>query len=107
VAQSGSLQIQIENPYFQLLGQLGIFGRRTFTEEGDPPIFHTESEAMALRIGPAQIAVTPNELDPQIGNRYRDAMASAGAEHRFLVGLGNDEIGYQMPAAKFNPSCFL
>jgi hypothetical protein len=22
-----------------------------------------------------------------------------------VLGLGNDEIGYQMPAAKFNPSC--
>ncbi len=23
-----------------------------------------------------------------------------------VVGLGNDEIGYQMPEEKFNPSCF-
>jgi hypothetical protein len=102
---SGPLQIQIENPYFQLLGQIGLFGRRAFTAEGDPPIFRTESEAQVLRIGPAQFAVTPNELDPQIGNHYRSMMT--GAEHRFLVGLGNDEIGYQMEAAKFNPSCFL
>jgi hypothetical protein len=25
--------------------------------------------------------------------------------HHFLAGLGNDEIGYQMPAEKFNPTC--
>jgi hypothetical protein len=28
------------------------------------------------------------------------------ARHRFVAGLGNDEIGYQMPAEKFNRSCF-
>jgi hypothetical protein len=22
-----------------------------------------------------------------------------------VLGLGNDEVGYQMPSAKFNPSC--
>jgi hypothetical protein len=27
------------------------------------------------------------------------------AQHRWVLGLGNDEIGYQMPQAKFNPSC--
>jgi hypothetical protein len=57
----------------------------------------------ALRIGPAQLAVTPNELDPQIGDHYRSLMTNA--EHTWVLGLGNDEIGYQMQAAKFNPSC--
>lgn len=105
VRLSGPLSIEIENPYFQFLGLLGLFGRRPFDQEGDPPVFHTESEVQAIRIGPAQFAVTPNELDPQIGNRYRGLMTRA--DHRFVVGLGNDEIGYQMPAEKFNPSCFL
>jgi hypothetical protein len=27
------------------------------------------------------------------------------AEHTFLIGLGNDEIGYQLPAAKWDDSC--
>jgi hypothetical protein len=57
-----------------------------------------------IRIGDAQFVVTPNELDPQIGDHYRSLMTKA--RHRFVAGLGNDEIGYQMPAAKFNPSCF-
>ena len=29
----------------------------------------------------------------------------AGAEHTFIVGLGNDEIGYQLPAEKWDDSC--
>ena len=103
--ESGPLQVTVENPYFQFLGQLGLFGRRDFKIEGDPEVFSTTSEAQVLRIGAAQFAITPNELDPQIGNEYRALMADA--EHKFVVGLGNDEIGYQMPAAKFNPSCFL
>ena len=103
VVGTGPLTIDVENPYFQFLGVLGVFGRREVESEG--PRFVVTSEVQALRIGPAQFAVTPNELDPQIGDKYRAQMT--GAEHRFVVGLGNDELGYQMPAAKFNPSCFL
>lgn len=102
VAMTGPFAVTVENPYFRLLGQIGVFGRRAFEEVGDT--FQIESEVQAIRIGPAQFAVTPNELDPQIGNRYRDMM---DAEHKFIVGLGNDEIGYQMPQEKFNPGCFL
>lgn len=104
VAGTGPLAITVENPYFQFLGVLGVFGRRTL-EQPDPSRFTTQSEVQAIRIGPAQFVVTPNELDPQIGNKYRAQMTNA--EHKFVVGLGNDEIGYQMPAEKFNPSCFL
>jgi len=104
IAGTGPVSIVVENPYFQFLGVLGVFGRRSFVQP-DPSTFTVTSEMQALRIGPAQFAVTPNELDPQIGNLYRARMT--GAQHRFVVGLGNDEIGYQMPQAKFNPSCFL
>lgn len=102
--QSGSLSLEVTNPYFDLLGQLGIFGRRPFTRM-EPGRGEITSEMQAFRIGPATFAVTPNEVDPQIANLYRDRMT--GAEHKFLVGLGNDEVGYQMPEAKFNPGCFL
>jgi len=101
---SGPVDVMIENPYFEFLGLLGVFGRRSF-EMVDAENYKTTTEMQALRIGPAQFAVTPNELDPQIGNLYRERMANA--DHKFVVGLGNDEIGYQMPEAKFNPSCFL
>lgn len=102
VETAAPLQIEVENPFFQALGALGVFGRRQF-EAGETT--SVESEAQVIRIGEANMVVTPNELDPQIGNRYRDLMT--GARHRFIAGLGNDELGYQMPAEKFNPSCFL
>ncbi len=104
VVESGPIAVEVTNPYFELLGNLGIFGRRDFTSV-DPGRGEITSEVQAIRVGSAQFAVTPNEVDPQIANLYRDRMV--GAEHKFVVGLGNDEIGYQMPEAKFNPGCFL
>ncbi|MCZ6464905.1 MAG: hypothetical protein O7A09_11275 [Proteobacteria bacterium] len=104
VATNGPIEVIVENPFFFALGQLNVFGRRGLMTNAELQPF-VETEAQALRIGPAILAVTPNELDPQIGNLYREQMT--GVEHRFIIGLGNDEIGYQMPEAKFNPSCFL
>ncbi len=99
---SGRIQVLVENPFFRIAAGFGVFGRRQLERDAQRRVV-TSTEVNALRIGPAQIAVTPNELDPQIGNLYRDQMT--GAEHRWVLGLGNDEIGYQMPTAKFNPSC--
>jgi hypothetical protein len=100
VATRAPVSVEVENPFFIVLNSFGVFGRRTVV--GGTSV---ETEVQVIRIGNATIAVTPNELDPQIGNHYRSLMN--GADHRFVAGLGNDEIGYQMPAAKFNPSCFL
>lgn len=102
VEQTGPFALKVENPYFIVFGTQGVFGRRGFTTlpDGTRTI---ETEVQAIRIGDAQIAVTPNELDPQIGNDYRARMTHA--DHRFVAGLGNDELGYQMPVAKFNPTC--
>lgn len=99
---TGQIQVRVENPYFIAGGLYGVFGRRKLERDAQRR-YVVSTEVNALRIGPAQMAVTPNELDPQIGNGYRDLMS--GAEHRWLLGLGNDEVGYQLPAAKFNPSC--
>ena len=99
---SGRILVTVENPYFRLAAGFGVFGRRALERDAQNHLA-TSTEVDALRIGPAQFGVTPNELDPQIGNHYRDLMTQA--EHRWMLGLGNDEIGYQMPLAKFNPSC--
>jgi hypothetical protein len=106
VAQSGPVLVDVPNPYFRFAGLASVFGRRPIlTGQPTPSGFAALTEVMALRIGPAQFAVTPNELDPQIGALYRAQMGSAS--HRFVVGLGNDEIGYQLEAPKFDPTCFL
>jgi hypothetical protein len=99
---SGRILVTVENPFFQIAAGFGVFGRRQLERDAQNRLA-TSTEVNAFRIGPAQFGVTPNELDPQIGNHYRALMT--GAEHRWLLGLGNDEIGYQMPLAKFNPSC--
>lgn len=99
---TGPIQVLVENPFFRIASGFGIFGRRQLERDPQRRVV-TSTEVNVLRIGPAQMAVTPNELDPQIGYAYKDRMT--GAEHRWVLGLGNDEIGYQMPQAKFNPSC--
>jgi hypothetical protein len=99
---SGNVFVRVENPFFIAGAAFNIFGRRQVVRLPDGRR-GVNSEAHALRIGSAQFAITPNELDPQVGNLYRAAMTNA--EHRFLLGLANDELGYQMPAAKFDPSC--
>jgi hypothetical protein len=102
VAQDGPFFIEVENPYFVVLGALGVFGRREIEEQDE--VQGIQTEVSVLTIGDASLVVTPNELDPQIGELYRERIGEG--RHRFTVGLGNDEIGYQMPEAKYNPSCF-
>jgi hypothetical protein len=98
----GPFFLEVENPFFIVLGQLGVFGRRQILEQGD--LQGIETEVQVMKIGEASFVVTPNELDPQIGELYRERIGEE--RHRFTIGLGNDEIGYQMPEAKFNPTCF-
>jgi hypothetical protein len=101
---SGPIFVRVENPFFLFLGEtVGVFGRRTLIRDANNVPF-VETEANVLRVGDAQMVVTPNELDPQIGDKYRAQMTDA--EHKWVLGLGNDEIGYQMPAEKFIPGCF-
>src|SRR5690606_26864942 len=83
VATSGPILVEVENPFFQALASFNVFGRRTLTTIENTP--YIETEVNAVRIGPAQLAFTPNELDPQIGDLYRAQMT--GAQHRWLVGL--------------------
>jgi hypothetical protein len=112
--------VQLDNPYFRFFIALGVLPDLLFTGGAPdpsvgfpfPPPFESIPQALgedlhtevgAFRINEASFAVVPTELDPQIGEVYRDHMA--GAEHTFIIGLGNDEIGYQLPAPKWDDSC--
>lgn len=113
--------IQLDNAFFRFAGALGVLGRRTLFTDGEPddsegtplpPPFDTipqvtgedvHTEVGAIRIGDSSFAVIPTELDPQRGEVYRAGMT--GAEDTFIIGLGNDQIGYQVPADKFDESC--
>lgn len=123
-ATADPVAIRLDNPYFRLLTALGSLNpRRSLYTDGAPdasvgfpfpPPFDPipqalgediQTEVGAIRIGTARIAVVPSELDPQIGEQYRARMHARGAWHTFIVGLGNDEIGYQLPKAKWDDSC--
>lgn len=121
-ASTEPVAVRLDNPYFRALTALRVLNRRRslFTDGvPDPSVgfpfpdpfsiipqslgadIHTE--VGALRIGEASFAVVPTELDPQLGEGYRARMK--GANHTFIVGLGNDEIGYQVPFAEWDDSC--
>src|SRR5690606_28598021 len=102
VRTSGPVEVVVENPFFQALAGFGVFGRRPLLRNAAGQLV-VETEVNAVRIGPARIAATPHELDPQLGEVYRARMGAA--EHRWVLGLANDEIGYQMPREQFNPAC--
>jgi hypothetical protein len=120
-ASTSPVAVRLDNPFFRFLFAAGVIDvrRQLFTDgEPDPSIGFPfdppfpipqalgediQTEVGALRIGAGSFAVVPTELDPQIGETYRAEMV--GAEHTFIIGLGNDEIGYQLPAAKWDDSC--
>ena len=113
--------VRLDNPFFRFFIAIGVLPSDGLFTDGVPdpsvgnpfpPPFDPIPQALgedlhtevgAFRINEASFAVVPTELDPQIGEIYRDHMA--GAEHTFIIGLGNDEIGYQLPAAKWDDSC--
>ncbi len=114
--------IPLDNPFFRIAAALEVLNkRRSLYTAGEPDRSignpyespynwipqslgeDVHTEVSAIRIGNASFAVVPTELDPQIGDMYRAAMT--GAEHRFLIGLGNDHIGYQVPFSKWDNSC--
>ncbi len=121
-ASTKPVDVRLDNPYFRLFIALGVINSRLQLFTGGvpdpgvvfpfPPPFDTipqatgedvRTEVGGFRINEASFAVVPSELDPQIGETYRAAMT--GAEHTFIIGLGNDEIGYQLPAPKWDDSC--
>jgi len=120
-ASTAPVPVRLDNPFFRFFIAIGVLPSEGLFTNGVPddsvgtpfpaPFdgipqalgedLHTE--VGAFRINEASFAVVPDELDPQIGESYRQRML--GAEHTFIIGLGNDEIGYQLPAEKWDDSC--
>ena len=120
-ASTAPVPVRLDNPYFRFFIAIGVLPSDGLYTNGVPddsvgfpypPPFNgiplalgedLHTEVGAFRINEGSFAVVPGELDPQIGETYRDRML--GAQHTFIIGLGNDEIGYQLPAAKWDDSC--
>ena len=119
-ANTQSVAVRLDNPYFRFFIAIGVLPTGLFTNGSPddsvgfpyPPPFDVipqangediHTEVGAFRINDASFAVVPSELDPQIGETYRARML--GAKHTFIIGLGNDELGYQLPSQKWDDSC--
>ncbi|MGH0030917.1 MAG: hypothetical protein ACQGVC_14080 [Myxococcota bacterium] len=120
-ASQRPVPVPLDNPFFRFFIAIGVLPSDGLYTGGVPdpsvgfpfpPPFDPIPQALgedlhtevgAFRVGDASFAVVPTELDPQIGEVYRDHMV--GAKHTFIIGLGNDEIGYQLPEAKWDDSC--
>jgi hypothetical protein len=120
-ATAQPVAVPLANPFFRFFIALGVLPPDGLFTNGQPdpsvgypfpPPFGVIPQALgedlhtevgAFRINQASFAVVPSELDPQIGETYRERMT--GARHTFIIGLGNDEIGYQVPGAKWDDSC--
>jgi hypothetical protein len=120
IADPARIFVPMANPFFRFFIAIGVLPSGLFTNEvldtsvgfPYPQPFDVIPQALgedlgtevgAFRINEGSFAVVPSELDPQIGEGYRDSMR--GAKHSFIIGLGNDEIGYQLPAEKWDDSC--
>ena len=79
----------------------GIFGKDSagvVEPEGDG--FVLCSEVVAVRLGGLAWVTVPGEALPEVG---AEAAALLETPHRFVIGLGQDEIGYILPKGDFDP----
>ncbi|MBC8181536.1 hypothetical protein H8E88_10475 [candidate division KSB1 bacterium] len=98
---------KLQNKMFRLAGGLGVFHR------GFVKLNHLRSEVDLLSIGPAWILTIPGEINPEIVNGGIETPEGADfasdpievppirqlmkGKYNFVIGLGNDEVGYIMP----------
>lgn len=76
--------VPVDNPKFSFLVNLGILSREIHREG-------IETSVDFWQIGSAQFATLPGEPLPSVGFAAKDRMTG---DPNFLIGLGNDELGY-------------
>jgi hypothetical protein len=99
--ESRALDLPLENRRFLAAFQFGAFGKdlgATLRSSGDGVALR--SEISALRLGDILFVTVPGEALPEVG---REIFALMDARHKFLVGLGQDEVGYLLPKEDFDP----
>lgn len=80
------IEVPLENEKFKLALQAGIIPAKGELREGK-----LATEVHLIRLGPAMIATMPGEVLPNIGFLLKRTLKG---EPNFLIGLGNDELGY-------------
>lgn len=99
--ESREVEFPLRNKRFLAAFQQGVFGKdlsATLTERRGE--FLLRSEVSALRLGEILFVTVPGEALPEVG---KEVFSLMNAKHRFLVGLGQDEVGYILPKADFDP----
>ena len=98
---SATVEFPLRNRRFLAAFQAGTFGKDvgpTLREsQGE---YLLRSEVSALRLGEILFVTVPGEALPEVG---KEVFSLMNARHRFLVGLGQDEVGYILPKADFDP----
>jgi len=96
------ITIPLENPAFFGGLMYGILERPyPWYEDGElgvgMGIMRTEVDVM--QIGKAQMITMPGEVLPSIGHRLKRSMTG---KYNFVIGLGNDELGYIIPEEEWD-----
>lgn len=98
---SAAVEFPLENRRFLAAARAGTFGRDMGGALRDTPRgYSLRTELCALRLGEILMVTVPGEALPEVG---KEIFALMNARHRVLVGLGQDEIGYILPKADFDP----
>jgi hypothetical protein len=103
---------QVDNKLFRLGGALGVINR------GFENFKYTRSEVDLLKVGPAWILTVPGEVYPEIIDGGIEALEGRDfpiqpvevpplrhlmrGRVNFVIGLGNDEIGYVLPKTEWD-----
>ena len=90
--QRKRLYLPVENWRFRLAQRIGFLKREAY--DGT-----LKTELNLLGLGPAQLVTVPGEICPEIGMALKEHMR---AQFKFLVGLGNDELGYILRPSQFH-----
>ena len=85
------LSLENRNPRFEWGKKLGLLVREI-------PAGKIETEMVAGSIGDWRFVTVPGEASPEVGDRLYDAIREG---HRMIFALGNDELGYIIPAVSF------
>jgi hypothetical protein len=98
---SAAVEFPLRNKRFLGAYQSGMFGRDLAVGlrevQGE---WLLKSEISALRLGDILLVTVPGEAFPEVG---KEIFALMKAPHKVLVGLGQDEVGYILPKADFDP----
>jgi hypothetical protein len=86
------LEIPLENLTFQMMLAAGIL-------KGSLKDGALTTEVCRLDLGEARLVTVPGELLPKPGLELKQRM---GGRPRFLIGLGNDELGYILDPADYD-----